>query len=416
MIFLHTSDWHLGHTLYNARRHEEFAAFFGWLLETMRARQVDALLVAGDVFDTGTPGPQAQKLYYDFLRRVRETGCRHVVITAGNHDSPSFLEAPAEVLQMLSVHVVGQARENPGDEVICLRAPDGRPEAFVCAIPFLRDRDVRRQEDGETPQDKERRLAQGISAHAGAVCAAALQMRQQTGLGVPVVAMAHLYISGAAPGARDDGSRPLYVGTLGEVPETIFPPELDYVALGHLHRAQKAGHDRIRYSGSVLPMSFSETQAKSCFLVSVSPQGTQVETIGIPVFRRLVQVRGSVAEIQDQLRHLQSEGKSVFVDVVHTGDAVSDDLRRQIQETLEPGRKEIIEILRFGSERRASQVIEPASLQETLEELDELEVFGRRLNGIVPPLSPEKREKLLQLYQETLAWMARSEAEPEKEA
>ena len=109
MNLLHTSDWHLGRTLYGRKRHEEFAAFLDWLAETIERHAVDVLLVAGDVFDTSAPGPRVQALYYRFLCRVAASRCRHAVVIAGNHDSPAFLDAPRELLKALDVHVVGQA-------------------------------------------------------------------------------------------------------------------------------------------------------------------------------------------------------------------------------------------------------------------------------------------------------------------
>ena len=416
MIFLHTSDWHIGHTLYNARRHHEFADFFDWILHFMRAHQVDVLLVAGDVFDTGTPGPHAQKLYYDFLRRIHDTGCRHVVIIAGNHDSPTFLEAPAEILRLLSVHVIGQVRENPADEVISLRTFDRRLEALVCAIPFIRDRDVRRQEGGETLQEKELRLVQGITAHVNAVCEAAFHIRQQQKEQyIPVVALAHMYVEGTQVALDDDGTRPLYVGTLGGVPASLFPQTLDYVALGHMHRAQEVKSSHIRYSGSVLPMSFSDAQPKSCFLVSIDPQGTQVQKVEIPVCCRLVQVRGPRPEIQAQLNALRHSHTNVFVDIVYTGEDSVGDWREWIQDILGPTTSHV-EVLRFGSERQIQLVMERAQDYETLEELNEHQVFERRMDCVDPPLSSDAREKLRFLYEETLMWITNTQHQPEPEA
>ena len=101
MKILHTSDWHLGRSLYDKKRYEEFYGFLEWLIEFIREEKIDALLVAGDVFDTTTPNNQVQEMYYRFLSEVSRTGCRHVVIIGGNHDSPSFLNAPRQVLKAL---------------------------------------------------------------------------------------------------------------------------------------------------------------------------------------------------------------------------------------------------------------------------------------------------------------------------
>ncbi|NQS72549.1 MAG: exonuclease subunit SbcD, partial [Desulfobulbaceae bacterium] len=142
MKILHTSDWHIGRALYGRKRYEEFKAFLDWLAETIQQNAINTLLVAGDVFDTSTPSNRAQELYYRFLCRVAASTCRHVVIVAGNHDSPSFLNAPKELLKALDVHVVGSAA-NPEDEVLVLRNEQKAPELIVCAVPYLRDRDIR---------------------------------------------------------------------------------------------------------------------------------------------------------------------------------------------------------------------------------------------------------------------------------
>ena len=150
MRVLHTSDWHIGRTLYGRKRYEEFESFLTWLAETIQQNRIDALLVSGDVFDTSAPSNRAQELYYRFLCRVAASVCRHVVVVAGNHDSPSFLNAPKELLRALDVHVVGSSTENTEDEVLVLRNEQDAPELIVCAVPYLRDRDIRVAEAGES--------------------------------------------------------------------------------------------------------------------------------------------------------------------------------------------------------------------------------------------------------------------------
>ena len=168
---LHTSDWHLGRALYGQKRYEEFDALLDWMINTLQAQHVDVLLIAGDVFDSGTPSNRAMQQYYRFLTRVSGTSCRHVVIIGGNHDSPTFLNAPRELLKVLNVHVVGAKANNVEDEVIVLRAGDQRAEAIICATPYLRDRDIRSTEAGESIEDKAQKLLEGIQAHYAAVTA-----------------------------------------------------------------------------------------------------------------------------------------------------------------------------------------------------------------------------------------------------
>ena len=165
MKILHTSDWHLGRALYGRKRYEEYEAFLDWLAALIEGEDIDVLLVAGDVFDNSTPSNHAQELYYRFLCRVAASPRRHVVVTAGNHDSPSFLNAPRELLKFLNIHVVGCASELPEDEVILIAGPDHDPLLIVCAIPYLRDRDIRTAEAGESLEDKERKIIEGIRAH-----------------------------------------------------------------------------------------------------------------------------------------------------------------------------------------------------------------------------------------------------------
>ena len=238
MKILHTSDWHIGRTLYGRKRYEEFESFLTWLAETIQQNEIDALLVAGDVFDTSAPSNRAQELYYRFLCRVAASSCRHVVVVAGNHDSPSFLNAPKELLKALDVHVVGSSTESPEDEVLVLRNEQDAPELIVCAVPYLRDRDIRVAEAGESVEDKERKLIDGIRTHYATVAALAEQKREELGADIPIVGMGHLFTAGGQT-VDGDGVRELYVGSLAHVTAGIFPACFDYLALGHLHVPQK---------------------------------------------------------------------------------------------------------------------------------------------------------------------------------
>ena len=185
MKILHTSDWHIGRALYGCKRYEEFEAFLAWLGEFIVKDHVDVLLVAGDIFDNSTPSNRAQELYYRFLYRVANSSCRHVVITAGNHDSPSFLNAPKEVLLFLNVHVVGSVSDSPKDDVLVLSDQNGKPELIVCAVPYLRDCDIRKAEAGESMEDKERKMVEGIRSHYRNVCLEADKIRgARTGVAV----------------------------------------------------------------------------------------------------------------------------------------------------------------------------------------------------------------------------------------
>lgn len=264
LTLLHTSDWHLGRRLYGKPRYDEFKQFLDWQLQTLREQKVDVLLIAGDIFDTTTPSNQAQNLYYDFLSQVCHTECRHVIIVAGNHDSASFLEAPKQLLKAFNIHIIGSMTDTPTDEVITLLDKAGQPELIVMAVPYLRDRDVRTVGHGERLDDKERKLAQGIKAHYAQIADIAIaqqaQLKANYKRSIPIVATGHLFTVGGQT-MEGDGVRDLYVGSLGSIGAEIFHPQIDYVALGHLHIPQAVGgQPHIRYAGSPIAMGFGESR------------------------------------------------------------------------------------------------------------------------------------------------------------
>lgn len=269
---LHTSDWHLGRRLYGRLRYDEFAAFLNWLQDTISAQHVDVLIVAGDIFDTMTPSNKAQALYYEFLGKVSKSCCQHVVIVAGNHDSPTFLDAPSHVLKFLNVHVIGTVCEDLNDEVLVLDDVNGTPHCIIAAVPYLRDRDVRSSSAGESGQTKDANVIAGICEHYDKV--AAIAKAKQTKLiethqrHIPIIATGHLFAAGGKT-TDDDGVRELYVGSLGKISADMFDVGFDYVALGHLHVPQRVGgRESIRYSGSPIAMGFGEAkQQKQVLLV-----------------------------------------------------------------------------------------------------------------------------------------------------
>ena len=264
LTLLHTSDWHLGRRLYGKPRYDEFKQFLDWQLQTLREQKVDVLLIAGDIFDTTAPSNQAQNLYYDFLSQVCHTDCRHVIIVAGNHDSASFLEAPKQLLKAFNLHISGSMTDTPTDEVITLSDKSEQPELIVMAVPYLRDRDVRTVGHGERLEDKERKLTQGIKAHYAQIADIAIaqqaQLHAKYKRSIPIVATGHLFTVGGQT-MEGDGVRDLYVGSLGSIGAEIFHPQIDYVALGHLHIPQAVGgQPHIRYAGSPIAMGFGESR------------------------------------------------------------------------------------------------------------------------------------------------------------
>ncbi len=413
MKILHTSDWHIGKTLYGRKRYDEFEAFLGWLIEIIQQEQVDVLLVAGDIFDTTTPSNRAQQLYYRFLYRIAASSCRHVVVIAGNHDSPSFLSAPKELLKTLDVHVVGNISENIEDEILILDNGHGIAELIVCAIPYLRDRDIRTAEAGESIEDKDLKLIEGIRNHYAEVITLAGQTRNELPAPVPIVAMGHLFTAGGQT-IEGDGVRELYVGSLAHVSAGIFPPDIDYLALGHLHVPQNVnGSGVMRYSGSPLPMGFGEAnQKKSVCLIEFTRLSPKIEStvrlIEIPVFQRLERIKGTWEEISDRITTLIAAESPVWLEIVYEDDKVISDLRERLDAAISDS---ALEILRVKNNRMADRVLNRIHDMETLDELSVNDVFARCLSAHAIPMA--QQTGLLRTYQEALTSLLEADTRAE---
>ena len=405
MRLLHTSDWHLGRSLYNRKRYDEFAAFLEWLIETINQHQVDALLIAGDIFDTGTPSNRAQELYYNFLRNIGQTCCRHVIIVAGNHDSPSFLNAPRDLLRTLDIHVIGSIPDNPSDELLLLNTPDKTPELLVCAIPYLRDRDIRTAEAGESISDKQSKLLEGIRNHYATLGELAEQQRNHIDLDIPIVATGHLFTAGGKT-LQDDGVRDLYIGSLAHVHSNTFPTCIDYLALGHLHIPQRVnGAEHMRYSGSPLPMGFGEArQQKSICLVEFSGRTPNVQLLPVPVFQHLEQIRGDLNAIQNRLSELANLTRPIWLEILYDSTEVIGNLREQLETMTTDTRLEILSIRNLKS---ATTTLQPVIPSELLEELDVTDVFQRCMNAHNVPET--QQPDLMDAYQEILHTLREAE-------
>ena len=376
MRVLHTSDWHLGRSFYGSRHSEVFAAFLDWLGNLIEDRKVDVLLVAGDVFDTVTPGNLSQSLYYRFLNRMSHSCCRHIIITAGNHDSPTFLEAPRALLRLLRIHVVGTPGLSPDDEVVVLQGADGSIEGVVCAVPFLRDRDIRSVAADESVDDKNARLLDGIRKHYQTVCDQAEEQRKHHP-DIPLIAMGHLFAAGGRVGG-DEGVRDLYIGSLAHVPLDLFPRSIDYLALGHLHSAQAVGGNPVcRYSGSHLPMGFGDAnQSKKVLQIEFNGREPLIEELAVPCFQALRRISGDREAILIQIERLREQMSDAWLEIDYTGSVLQDSIREVITDAVAGSD---LEVKRIRNRQAADQVLAAQQEEESLAALDVLTVFQRCL-------------------------------------
>ena len=299
MKVIHTSDWHLGQKFLNKDREEEHRLALGWLLAQLHSHQADVLLVSGDIFDINNPPNYARSMYYDFLQKVlQSTSCRQIVITAGNHDSPAMLEAPAELLKAFNIFIVGSVTDRIEDELIEIKDENGNTALVVAAVPFLRERDLQYSIPGESGTQRAKRLKNAIKAHYSTLAKAIKNSYK----GLPTIAMGHLYAKGAFASDKQDN---IYIGNIENIDAADFDAAFDYVALGHIHRSQELGGKKeVRYSGSIIPLSFSETKDEKSIVV-IDFNGKEIndiQTIAVPVFRRLKSIQGEMQEVKEKIR------------------------------------------------------------------------------------------------------------------
>jgi exonuclease SbcD len=404
---LHTSDWHLGRRLYGRRRYDEQTAFLDWLTHLLDEEGIDLLIVAGDIFDSSTPSHHSQALYYEFLHQAAATACRHIVIIGGNHDAPALLEAPKALLAQLNVHVVGRAADPLEAEVLTLKNEAGEPEAIVCAVPYLRDREVRTSGTGESAADKQRLLLAGIGHHYERVLDLARERRQRLPARVPLIATGHLFAAGGRTRA-DDGVRELYVGALVRVDAAIFGEGLDYLALGHLHSSQRvAAEDHLRYSGAPLAMSFAEAGRSKCALICEwSAAGRQIREVAVPCFQALERIIGDLPAIQAAIENRVAEKRSLWVEVAYTGAEIRTDLGDRLHRLTADSP---VEILRIRNQGRSAQLRSRPDSVEALEDLRPQEVFARCLEA--HEIDAQARPELTTMFAEVLEDLLENGAE-----
>lgn len=404
MRIIHTSDWHLGQYFFTKNRSAEHQHFLLWLIEQVKQYQVDALIVAGDVFDTGAPPSYARELYNQFIVDLQKTGCQ-LVILSGNHDSVSVLNESSALLRYLNTHVITSNSESP---VITLKDKQGNPNGLVCAIPFLRPRDIQVSIAGQSSEEKQLSLQNAIHEHYQSCYQKAVEQRAELDLDIPIIATGHLTVVGAE---LTDSVREIYIGTLDAFPSGAFPPA-DYIALGHIHHPQLiGGQAHIRYSGSPIALSFDESQQqKSVCLVEFNQhQFANVTLLPIPVFQPLLSLKGSLKELQKQLTDVivPENGQPIWLDIeVATQDYLGD-----IQQRIEALTQELpVEVVRLRRARRAQTGQNLIPQNETLSELTAEEVFTRRLTE--ESLEDKALEqRLLQLFKQSYANLRNEQGE-----
>ncbi|XAH21759.1 exonuclease subunit SbcD [Xylophilus sp. GW821-FHT01B05] len=405
MRILHTSDWHLGQHFMGKTRQAEHQAFIAWLAGQVRLQAVDAVLVAGDIFDTGAPPSYARELYNHCIVALRDSGAELIVL-GGNHDSVAMLGESRTLLAQLNTRVLPGMAARLEDQVLVLKTRAGAPGAVLCAVPFLRSRDLLLSQAGQSAADKQLALQEAICAHYQALHTLAQERSAELG-GLPIVATGHLTTVGAS---ASESVREIYVGALEAFPTSAFPPA-DYIALGHIHRPQKVGGlEHIRYCGSPIALGFDEArQAKEVLLVDLDHTGLQAVTaLPVPCFQPLATVRGRLAELPAALAEAARAGTAdcpVWLDVEVATDDYLADLQPRIAALVEglP-----LDLLRVRRARGNAVPSLQAPAGETLDELSPADVFERRLAA--ETLDEDLQTRLRALHREVVAQLQEGEA------
>lgn len=404
MRILHTSDWHLGHSLAEAKRYAEFDAFLNWLSELLLREKFDALIVAGDIFDTANPPNKAREQYYNFLARVAKTNLQHIVIVGGNHDSPSFLDAPDKILASLGIKVVAAGRENISDELVVLKNNAGEPIGIICAVPYLRDREIRTSTESETAEEKISKRKNAIKLHYKNVCDAACKTRENlkesfANADIPIVATAHLFVAG-------EGEDIKYVGNISDISSDVFDKRFTYVAAGHIHSERKINAETSAYySGSPLFLSFEQKAERVVLDVEVDENGAQVSKIQVPQTSTLKLLSGSENEVINELNKLKISDENVLLEIDSNADNPTS-FRKQIEE-ITAGTK--IVICKIKNAKMYDRILRAEVDCKPLESLTSAEVFARRLEG--EDLCDKEKAELMNAFEEIIREI--NEAKPE---
>jgi exonuclease SbcD len=407
MRLVHSADWHLGQTFGPFSRDVEHAAFLAWLLDVLEEERADALLVCGDVFETGNPPPLAQHRYYDFLAAARaRLPALAIVVIGGNHDAPHRLDAPAPVLAHLGVHVVG-ALPRHGDGavdlercVIPLRGSSGDVEALVAAVPFLRVADLDAAAPAGTTGDP---VIDGVMAAYARVLDGA---RARAHTGAALIALGHCYMAGAR--LTDESERPIF-GNAHALPVEMFPDDVTYAALGHLHCAQMVGDNgRVRYSGSPIPLSMTERAYRHAInVIDVEGRALTVRARAVPRTVDLMRVGDEhepLDTVLDRLRalelpmHVDDHETRPFLEVRVRLQAPTPDVRARVEAALEGKPVRLLRLhVQLAGDGGALADAAPPALLGDIEPSHVLQrLYRRTFGGDVPPPLASAFDELLE--------------------
>ena len=379
MKILHTADWHIGKVLHRQSLYEDISLFFDWIINYIRDHKIDLLLVSGDIFDLANPSNSDTKLYYHTLYRLSKTNVK-IIITGGNHDSISLLDAPSALLDVLDITVIGGARDDKYEEIIPIYSQDEIPECIVLAVPFLRDKDLRASMQASETGDKSSIINDAIKLHYDDLVRMA---KEKYGDSVPLLAMGHLYMKGSI---SSDSEREIHIGNLEGLDSKIIHPEIDYMALGHIHKPQKIGNkNNIRYSGSPVFLDFSEREYDK-MVIEIEIGKNEIKSItqvAVPKSREILKFTGDLTSVKNMLKEYQNNYPLTAFIEIEIQENEFDVLKIQATEDMiESVKSEEFKILKnriiFNHTPDSMKMIQNES--RTIQDLTPLDIFRQKLS------------------------------------
>ena len=403
MKILHTADWHIGKKLHKTELSEDFDLFINWLCNTIETEKVALLLISGDIFDLANPSSEARKQYYRALIKMNRLDCK-IILTGGNHDSPAMLDAPKEILKALDIDIIGGLPEKLEEVIIPIPGKDGNTEVVIAALPFLRDADLRRAEEGENYEDRVEALKKGIQNtffEAAEICASKFP-------DIPAVAMGHLFSAGIE---TSESEREIQIGNLAAFEASRFGDYFSYIALGHIHKPQRvAAAVPAFYSGSPLPLSFSERKDEKRVLLIDTEEGWEPKSVPVPSFRTLLKINGDLEEISFKLDALEEQKQLESLIEVELKEKQFDALKLYALDELVSGfKKPGFRIVkhRASFENRIQAAAQVFGEDQQLQDLQPKEVFEELIGR--HEYDPATRQEILSAFDELLEEVQRDE-------
>ncbi len=375
MKILHTADWHIGKRLHKHDLSADFELFIDWLIGLVEKEEVEVLLISGDVFDLANPSSEARTAYYRALVKLQSVNCQ-IILTGGNHDSPAVLNAPREILKSLNIHVVGGMPADSAECLIPLKNKSEITEVVIAAIPYLRDADLRSANEEIGYESRVEAVREGIARifrNVAEVCAEKYP-------DVSALAMGHLFAAGAS---TSDSERDIQIGNEASFEASRFGSYFKYIALGHIHRPQQVrAQVPVYYSGSPIPLSFSERADHKRVLLIDTESGFEPRSIDVPPFRRLKRISGSLHDVRSRLESLEKEGQlSTLVELEMMEDKYDPEKLSQLDNVVQSFDRPGIEIVKHRASFRvklqgSSELYDG---EQQLEDLKPEDVFHQML-------------------------------------